>query len=295
MADQTPTDGQPDERVVAGAFAAYRDESRGTFPAPPPAAVFAAARRRHHQRWVASGLAAAMVAGLVAGGAALAQTMTRPDHAPVATPPGVTTPAPTESPSRTPHPPGTDDGGSGKPGEPATPRIDLRNATIELPSWPSGTCPAGAYTFADGKAATPSGTYRILPDGAAPRYADLDGEGGAEALARIQCSGGEEWADGVVAVRVTGDRTATTMAYVITFAGGERITGVDTDGRTVSVRVKAEGLAQRHRYRWDGERFAPVGGPSGSPDPGSPTPDPDPSTPPAVTPSPSGAGQTPGV
>lgn len=292
-----PSEDDRDARVVIDAFAAFRDANRETFPAPPVAWVFATARRRQrvdrYRGWLATAAAVLPAILLVLGSTTLLNMAggDEPRRAGGATAAYSTTPtdSPQASGSRTPGPE-TSTRGREPTGPRAGSRLNLSNATIELP--PAGGCPGGVLDFSGGQATDPGGcgwqigTWLVS-------YANLDGIPGQEIVTRFVAGA----TSGVVALRPPGQnapmRTVRTMGYVMT-ADSDALSldwiGVSPYGLvTVGLSDSSAGgtVQQTREYRWapSAQAFVRVDLPpeppatDPEPDPAPTQPEPEPSAP----------------
>jgi hypothetical protein len=284
------------ETSTAAEFAGYRQVAAEAFTPPSTEVVFATARARTVRRRAAAAVAVAaavvtvLVTGTVVAGAITANEPVVPATRPPATtgaPPTTEAPPATATPPTTPSP--TPDGGTGEDPQPVPDQgnrvrfLDdetaqrIRGATIELAAWPGSSsqrCPAGEYSFTDGRATIgedPSGfpwNYTVLVDGQHGIFADLDGEAGDEILVPLGC-GINELQFGLLALKPVGGGFET-MGYVVVEANG--LGSPDRffpDGDELVVEVKVPGIPgdfeQRRRYRWQDAEFVQVGGPTEMP------------------------------
>jgi hypothetical protein len=154
-------------------------------------------------------------------------------------------------------------------------RVDWAGATIRMPELRDDKdCPAGAITLKAGEWAEAGGhgpgTIRGSYADGPPTYGDLDGDGRAEAVVYVSCfaAGGDSGDSSGQLLVVNGRGGALTgMGYVGPLAqvyGTLRVAG----GRLrVTVTQKYSDVRQVRTYRWDGRRFAQVGGPTAFPSP----------------------------
>jgi hypothetical protein len=259
-----------DEDVLRDIFAGYGSTVSGAASADR-AEVTAIARRRRHVRIAVT--AAAAVVALAVPVSVLAATV-RPDHTP--NPPAAT---PTASPSPSPSAEG--------PSRRAAPdgRIslkDLAHARIDLPAAPgaTGVCFSGPLQMRGNPTRVPPGPTRVTIAGLV--YADVDGDGAQETVARIDCA--FERTDTLVVVfdRDAAGRIVTLGEVTRTSPDGPVVAVRDiragADG-TVEVQVGdqyaanpyggqvATGRWQWRAYRFDGLGFTQSGGPVSFPKP----------------------------
>jgi hypothetical protein len=169
------------------------------------------------------------------------------------------------------------------PPDPRT--VDLRNATIDIPTWPGNSsfitsgCPAGQRRFTNGSAAANAGQSSIytLPADLPTGYANLDGEAGDEAVVTLLCSGGGSLnAELLLALKVRPDHTLTTLGSVVTATDNALLAYDDDDVRTDGNRVLVEvwgnyvsnggyAFKQLRGYKYDNGAFHQVSGPTSTP------------------------------
>ncbi len=258
-----------DDPLLQSEFSAYRSSLMTEVHPVGPAAVRATVRRRRRVTVTAAGaLALALVAGPVAGYAALNRDHAAPPAPADSVEPNLPpTPAPSETPATMPAPP---DGW--------IERADLLAARVDLPSWPPHipeSCTTDSVRLRE-----PQKEY--LPElWGDLRYGDLDGDGATETVALVACRYGEALAKQVVAFdrdkkgrivtmgRIAGTREepddiADLLADITDFM-------VEADGQ---VRVQVADLqpccgtpsywkrTQWRTYGWDGTRFTQTDGPT---------------------------------
>jgi hypothetical protein len=262
-----------DNNVLTDEFNRYRHVARTTFRTPPAAGVFATARRRKVRRNVAASIA---VAGAVAL-ALMGTVVLRPFAAPP--PPGnPSPPSPTASLLTPPPLPTSGPAADVEVGNRVRFLDDawverLRSMTIALPAWPggtAGTCASGRHTFSNGAAATGDGwTYRILAGGLRGIFADVDGEPGDEILVPLGCG---RAAQGELSFELLAIADGEGGLRVLGYVTGADVGGFDRyfpDGGDLVVEVQdvemVASVEQRRRYRFDGNQFVQVGGPTSFP------------------------------
>jgi hypothetical protein len=281
------TDEERNARIVAEAFASFRDANRDAFPAPPVSRVIAAARHRQrldrYRGWLATA-AAVLPAMLLALGSTTLLNLAGGDEprradGSVATAPPTPTASPEASASRTPQP-GTSTRGREPAGAGDQSRFELSNATVDLP--PAGDCPGGVLDFSAGQANDPAGCLWQVGVWRS-HHANLDGVAGQEIVTRFTVG----TISGVVALRPAGrNAPVRTMGYVITSADTAGLNvawvGVSPDGLiTIGLSGGSTATTQQVRsYRWEpsAQAFAQVDGSTAAPDP-EPEPEPVPTTP----------------
>lgn len=297
----TPDHSMPDpeltdaaaERIVTGAFAAFRETQRSAISPKNLDEVYAGATAQRRRRAYLSGLAAAAALALVVGTAALLSGVGTTDHTPSADD------SPTVEVSASPSP--SDDKPPRSPGEkptkasPDAPRgiraIDLRNATISVAALGDTGCAGGALTF-EGGAANDDGCVWRIAHGSV-RYANLDGVAGEEAVTTIGAGPpNSEYTDAVIALRATADGDIETLGYVYVADNSAQTIQAFSIGGSGAVTVQIRDTSwdpqqpqtQDRTFQWGGGGFAQIGGPTAFP-----SPDPSPSKPPEPSSSPSGA------
>ncbi len=249
-----------DDRVVASAFATFREVNRDAFAPPPVEWVYATAGRRqqlNRQRgWLATAAAVLPAMLLLLGSTTLLSMAGDDERRPAgsdratvdATPPG----SPQASGSHHPGP-----GTSPRNRETTRPRggisVDLSSATIDLPG--VAGCSGGVLVFTAGRAKDLGGCAWQV-GGWPARRANLDGVAGEEIVTRFTAGA----TSGVVALRppVTDaqPRIVRTMGYVMTAdPAGPPIAWVSVASSgliTVALSGGGDGAAQQSRnYRWD--------------------------------------------
>jgi hypothetical protein len=139
---------------------------------------------------------------------------------------------------------------------------ELRNATLDLPPWPNSSwCPTSAQKFSGGKATTSSGQTTSIEQ---VTYVDVDHDGIAEAVARVNCS-----VQNVTHQVAVFDRNAAgqivTLGQVVNESGDVRNIFDISAGTDAAVQVEVgDGGSQRQSrvYSWDGAKFRQTGGPT---------------------------------
>lgn len=264
-----------DDRLLAHAFADFRDDLT---PHVKPAGVAAAhdtVHRRHRVRMIAATtLATLFVAAPVAVYAASSDDSHGPPAvtggSPSATSGDVSAPpsaGPSAQPSAT---------GSAAP-DGRISKADLSTATLHIPAWPHGfddSCPTGTVKFTGGKAG--QGIEALQGD---PVYVDVDHDGVQETVVLVSCSPqGSDYQ--VLALDRDTTGKIVTLGKVVGSAGNTGKEG--TDIMTIwaieaagngQVRVDVgeyrpcctAAQASQHQWRtygWNGNQFAQTGGPT---------------------------------
>jgi hypothetical protein len=256
-----------DDDTLRAMFTTVRAESAAEITPPGMSAVRATVRHRRRVRTAVTwALAAALVVGSAAGYA-----WSNPGHHRSGPPLASRSPDPSPSIRST-----------------DARAVDLRNATIDIPSWAGGTtithaCPAGTRTFVNGRADAGAGTggvasYELPAAGTQPVYADLDGQPGDEILVSVGCYGLRPSApEQLLALQVQRDGTLRTLGSVLTTDDGTLLAYTDdvkvrTADRTVLVQSlgpwQPNGdypAAHQLGYRYQNGRFRQVEGPTAKP------------------------------
>ncbi|PYC72553.1 hypothetical protein C7C45_08965 [Micromonospora arborensis] len=253
--------------ALAEEFARYRRTALAEVEAPGPAAVRRTVRGRSRRRL---GVTATTALALFGGSAIGYAAMTGPDHrpGPVDPTPSVSA-SPTPTPSSTPSPSGT----SASPTVPVPDgrisRAQLLGASVTLPAWRAGPgCPT-AQTRLSGD--DREGVNWLL----ALDHGDVDGDGAVETVALVQCVLGSGGPMQVVAFDRNEAGKVVTLGRVVatTIDKPQWLFALDVvDDGTVRVQVgdiapgggwPAEWSQRQWRgYRWKGDAFAQVSGPT---------------------------------
>lgn len=267
MADFQPTR-DPDEELITQAFSSYRAAAPKNFPPEPAADVMAAAEDvRPRKRALTVSLAALAFTGLIAGGAAVAQTVASVSDGHVDRGGG------NES---------TADGGGGgedtsgptkskSPSGDATDEDSLTGLAITLPDFPAKVtdCPAGTYTFSKDGDSEPASGWALGSDDGIVTTLDDDGVAN-DLIVEIDCAE----LSGVIALeRTDGEDEAVTKDFVDTASvPGKTIDIAAVDGKkvTVDTAVSTEGATQE-TFVFDGEGFTEAPDDTPSDDPTSPS------------------------
>ncbi|MEH0983668.1 hypothetical protein [Micromonospora sp. CPCC 205556] len=257
---------------LAGEFTRYRETMLAEVEVPGPAeARRTVRRRRRHHLATAAAAAVALLGGPAVGYAALDRSGPPPE--PVRPTPSA---SPTPTPSGSPNPTGPPSPTTASPSRTAPDgrisRQQLAAARVDLPAWrPGPACPTDGVRLAAeaGSAREKTNAIEEVETG------DVDGDGAAETVALIRCalgSGGPQQAvafdrDDAGRIVTVGRITASTIEQP------QWLTGLDVRADGV-VRVQVADLApgggwpgdwsqrQWRGYRWSGERFTQVEGPT---------------------------------
>ncbi|WP_433313315.1 hypothetical protein ACQP0U_29400 [Micromonospora sp. CA-269861] len=252
---------------LAEEFARYRRTALAEVEAPGPAAVRRTVRGRGRRRLAATATTAlALFGGSAVGYAA----MSGPDHrpGPVEPTPSVSA-SPTLPPSTTPSPAVTSTSPTTSVPDGRFSRAQLLGASVTLPAWRAGRgCPTSQTRLtADAR----EGENWLL----ALDHGDVDGDGAVETVALVQCVLGTGGPMQVVAFDRDKEGKVSTLGRVVatTIDKPQWLFALDvvSDG-TVRVQVgdiapgggwPAEWSQRQWRgYRWKGEAFAQVSGPT---------------------------------
>ncbi|WP_030489525.1 hypothetical protein [Micromonospora chokoriensis] len=260
---------EPETLDLAEEFARYRRTALAEIEAPGPAAVRRTVRGRSRRRLAATATTAlALFGGSAVGYAALSG----PDHrpGPVDPTPSISvSPTPSGSQSPTPSPSGT----SASPTSPVPngriSRAQLLGTPVTLPAWRAGPgCPTSQTRLtAEGREG--ANWLQTLDHG------DIDGDGAVETVALVQCVLGTRGPMQVVAFDRDEEGKVITLGRVVatTIDKPQWLFALDvvSDG-TVRVQVgdiapgggwPAEWSQRQWRgYRWNGDAFAQVSGPT---------------------------------
>ncbi|MGW0216157.1 hypothetical protein ACWDXH_17380 [Micromonospora chokoriensis] len=255
------------ERLIA-----YRNDVVTQVAGPGPDHARHLLRRRRRTTAVAVAAAAVvLVAAPVVANAALRGDRNPPVPAESVEP----TPPPTSAPPK-PTPTGSPSATTGTPSAPdgRISRAQLLAAQVDLPNWQPGEMEGGCATAKVRLRVDTNQTYVSELAENAFEYGDLDGDGATETVAVVSCRYGEASAKQVVAFDRDRDGQIVTLGRVV--RTGEKLadilaTEVDQSG-SVEVRVADDQPCcgtpwywrqeQVRTYRWDGERFDQIDGPT---------------------------------
>lgn len=238
---------------------ALREAAETAFMPPPMEHFRRAVQRRTHRRW---GLLALVTAALVgAGGGALAVADRGPGREPRPVPTVVASslPAPPSIPS-----PASSSTGSAPPA-PDIRRVDWFHTYLMLPPDPDDDCPTGWIMILDARGSVGSKHIEIS---AAPAIGDLTGDGSPEAVVVASCTVGDlDSGDGSghLLVITWRDGRWTGLGYLGPL--GQNYPAVSISGQrlTATIEQRYGGRVQERTYRWDGQRFVQVDGPTAFP------------------------------
>jgi hypothetical protein len=252
----------------------YGQTAPAAFTAPPVGRIRAAAVRRRQHRLVAATAAGIVVAGGIGAGAVLAGGAGGPEIS--GTPaPRTSVPSATPSSASTPGtpPPSSGSGSSSRSTAPASldiTKVAWGRATFTLPNVRSNGCPAGVtVTNVPGQESVVSGVRVaiLLP----LAYGDLDGDGRPEAVIYIHCESrtGVDSGDGsgqLLAITVRDNRLVG-LGYAGPEAENYPAARISGQRLTATIEQRYGGAQQERTYRWNGQRFVQVGGPTAFPTP----------------------------
>ncbi|MEU8114548.1 hypothetical protein [Micromonospora sp. NPDC048947] len=252
---------------LAEEFARYRRSALPEVEAPGPAAVRRTVRGRSRRRLAATATTAlALFGGSAVGYAAMSGNEHRPG--PVEPTPSVSV-SPTPPPSSTPSPAGTSTSPTTTVPDGRFSRAQLLGVPVTVPAWRAGRgCPTSQTRLtADAR----EGANWLL----ALDHGDIDGDGAVETVALVQCVLGTRGPMQVVAFDRDKEGKVTTVGRVVatTIDKPQWLFALDVVGDgTVRVQVgdiapgggwPAEWSQRQWRgYRWKGDAFAQVSGPT---------------------------------
>ncbi|MET8548092.1 hypothetical protein [Micromonospora zamorensis] len=252
---------------LAEEFAQYRRTVLDKVEVPGPAAVRRTVRGRNRRRW---GATATTALALLGGSAIGYAAMSGPDHRPgpvEPTPSASVSPTPTPTP--TPSPSVTSGGPASAVPDGRISRAQLLGASVTLPAWRAGRgCPTSAVRLSgDDREGV---NWLVALD-----HGDVDGDGAVETVALVQCVLGTGGPMQVVAFDRNEEGKVVTLGRVVatTIDKPQWLFALDVvDDGTVRVQVgdiaPGGGWAakwsqlQWRGYRWKGEAFAQVSGPT---------------------------------
>ncbi|MEU8155245.1 hypothetical protein AB0B94_16410 [Micromonospora sp. NPDC048986] len=252
---------------LAEEFARYRRSALPEVEAPGPAAVRRTVRGRSRRRLAATATTAlALFGGSAVGYAAMSGNEHRPG--PVEPTPSVSV-SPTPPPSSTPSPAATSASPTTAVPDGRFSRAQLLGVPVTVPAWRAGRgCPTSQTRLtADAR----EGANWLL----ALDHGDIDGDGAVETVALVQCVLGTRGPMQVVAFDRDKEGKVTTVGRVVatTIDKPQWLFALDVVGDgTVRVQVgdiapgggwPAEWSQRQWRgYRWKGDAFAQVSGPT---------------------------------
>ncbi|MEH1167245.1 hypothetical protein V6V47_17860 [Micromonospora sp. CPCC 205539] len=251
---------------LAEEFARYRRTVLAEVEAPGPAAVRRTVRGRGRRKWaVTTTTALALFGGSAVGFAAMSGG---PDHRP-----GPVDPTPSVSASPTPSPTPSPAGTSSSP-TPTVPngrisRAQLLGGPVTLPAWRAGRGCATSEVRLSGDAREEVNWLQSVD------YGDIDGDGAVETVALVQCVLGTGGPMQVVAFDRDNKGEVITLGRVVatTIDKPQWLFALDVVGDG-TVRVQVADIApgggwpadwsqrQWRSYRWKGDAFAQVSGPT---------------------------------
>jgi hypothetical protein len=260
-----PDTGRPADDRIAADLMSLRAATEAAFAPPPIETLRRAAQRRTRTR---AGIAAIAVTALAgAGGGVLAMADRGPDGMPRPSPTaaGSSTPAPSASVETSPARTAPASTGTSAPSVPDIRAVDWTHATIVLPANPDDPdCPTGRITTNGDR--TTIGAKRFYIDSAALAHGDLTGNGSAEAVVPVSCVPNSEdvSGDGSGQLLVITWRNGTWTGLGYIGPVGQNFPAVRVSGQRVTVTVEQRygGATQERTYRWNGQRFVQVGGPT---------------------------------
>ncbi|MER7459471.1 hypothetical protein [Micromonospora sp. NPDC126480] len=258
---------EPEDILVDGEFAAFREAYAPVVHPAGTAAVRETVRRRRRRAAVVTAAAVVLAVAVPVGATA---ALHRPDPAPgpartgSPTPSG-TTGSPTTTPSSTASPtPAAPDG--------RITRAQLLAARLDLPAWPDHVPDSCATDDVRLRSGPQDDAVPTLLDG--PRHGDLDGDGATETVVLVACRFGEASAKQVVAFDRDAAGRITTLGQVVgTREGMDDITdfSVPADGKVRAYVADVQPCCgtpvwspqrQWRTYAWTADRFEQTAGPT---------------------------------
>ncbi|WP_326557207.1 hypothetical protein [Micromonospora sp. NBC_01796] len=244
----------------------YRDSAHESVE-PPPAEWIAATGRQRARRRTGVALAAAVLAVTGATGLVLTQngsgTSASDPLAPAATP-GTTGPSPT---TRSRSVPPTGSGSTGDPPAPLDLReVDWRRATVQLPADRAGSvCPTGRITTRGEETKVGSVTVKVRER--ALTLGDLDRDGHRDAVINFHCERNSDLdsSDGSGQLLVVTERDGRLVGLGYAGPQGENYVSARVNGGVLLVTLEqryGDQTRQERGYRWNGDRFVQVSGPT---------------------------------
>jgi len=270
LPDSAPFDAGRAADRIALELVALRDAAERAFVPPPVARFRTVARRRTRRRAGTLAVAALALAGL--GGGALAVAGRGPDRTPRPAPTGIASspPAPSASAATTPSVTAPASTAASTRSAPDIRAVDWGHVTVVLPSNPEDPdCPAGRITT-DGEW-TVVGGKKFYSGGAALAFGDLTGDGSAEAVLSVSCTANSDLdsgdGSGQLLVVTWRDGTWTGLGYVGPLGQNYPAARVAGQRLTATIEQRYGSARQDRAYRWNGQRFVQVGGPTAFPTP----------------------------
>ncbi|MGB2568434.1 hypothetical protein ACPFP2_08290 [Micromonospora citrea] len=255
--------------LLSEEFDRYRRTLLSEVVAPGPAAVRRTVRLRRRNHLVAAATAAlALLTGPALGYAALHEPTPRPgpvDPSPTATP----SPTPSGSTSPTPTPSASSTSPTPTPPDGRISRSQLLGTPVTLPPWRAGPgCPTRGVRLSGDPGEGANGLLALA-------HGDVDSDGAAETVALVRCALGTGGPQQVVAFDRDADGTVVTVGRVVAST-------IDTPQWLIALDVRDDGVVrvqvgdihpgggwpgewsqrQWRGYRWNGESFGQVSGPT---------------------------------
>jgi hypothetical protein len=262
LPDNGPDTTRPDGDRIRAELVALRDASEAAFTPPPMHRFRSASRRASRGRAAILAVAATAAAGI--GGAALTMADGGPDVAPRPVPTVVesSSAAPPSSVPASPPPPGTS-----TPSAPNIRAVDWKHVTLVLPPNPDDPhCPTGRTTTNGDWTAVRDKRFYI---GSALAVGDLTGDGSDEAVVDVSCTTGEGSGDGSGQLLAVTWRNGAWTGLGYLGPRGNDYVAVEIGGQRLTATIRQRyGQAEQDRtYRWNGQRFVQVAGPTTFPSP----------------------------
>lgn len=251
---------QPNGDRIRAELVALRDASEAAFT-PPPMHQFRSASRRA-SRGRAAILAVAVTAAAGIGGTALTLADRGPDITPRPTPTVIDSSSAAPSPSVPASPPSSASSGTSTPSAPNIRTVDWKHVTLVLPPNPDDpNCPTGRTTT-DGDWTTVRGKQFYI--GRALAVGDLTGDGSDEAVMNASCTTGEGSGDGSGQLLVVTWRGGvwTGLGYVGPRGNDYPAAQINGQRLTATIQQRYGQTEQNRTYRWNGQRFIQVAGPT---------------------------------
>lgn len=266
--------GRTDGDRIAAELGALREAVEAAFT-PPPIERFRPTRRRTRRRAGIIAVALTALGGL--GGATLALADRGPDNAPRPAPTVIASipPTPTagvDTPPSAPAPATASAPATSETPTRSTPDIrtvEWTHVTIVLPPNPDDSnCPTGRITTNGAWTTVGSKKFFIGP---ALAHGDLTLDGSAEAVMGASCASGSENdggdGSGQLLVVTWRDGTWTGLGYVGPRGQDYPTARISGQRLTAAINQRYGGAEQNRTYRWDGQRFIQVAGPTAFPSP----------------------------
>lgn len=276
MADIQPNR-DPNEDLISQAFSSYRAAAPKNFPHQPATELLAKADTvRPRRRGLTVSLAALAFTGLIAGGAAVAQTVASVSDGHVDRGDGTRSATDDHGGGASSADPSQTEGPSGETGD----EDSLSGWKITLPDWPNDAadCGAGTYTFDEEGSSDPASEWGLGGEGV---VTTLDDDGVPnDLIVEIDCAE----LTGVIALERHDDSDEATAKDFVDAATDPStpigLVGVDGNKVTVDAGPNTEGTTTE-TYVYDGDGFTEAPGdddPSDDPTSPSDSPSDDPAT-----------------